>query len=176
MVKLSSLILGAAWTGAVPAMECHPGGPLVPRPRRIETLDTIRKALANITSTLDKAFSGEIRAGFDVKNTSVSLGLVSFDQADPSVPVWEYHRLSPANIRGTKRIDRHSQYLIGSVTKAISDAILLRHNLNLDDSITKYIPALAADSSLIPWENITLRALAGQVAGVVPNCKYFRDS
>jgi CubicO group peptidase (beta-lactamase class C family) len=171
MVKTPLLTLGAACIAAVQALECHPGGPLVPRPRQLDKFEAMQEALANLTSTLDKAFSGEIRAGFDVKNTSISMGLVSFDQIDPSVPVWEYHHLSPANVRGTKRIDRNSQYLIGSVTKAISDAILLRYNLNLDDPITKYIPALGDESSLIRWENITLGALAGQVAGVVPNCK-----
>ncbi|KAK0613264.1 beta-lactamase/transpeptidase-like protein [Immersiella caudata] len=169
MFKISLLTLGVAWTTAVQALECHSGGLLVPRPRGVQRLEAVQNALANLTSTLDKAFSGEIQAGFNVQNTSVSMGLVSFDQVDPSVPVWEYHRLSPANIRGTKRIDRHSQYLIGSVTKAISDAILLQHDLNLDDPITKYIPALDEKSSLIRWENITLGALAGQVAGVVPN-------
>lgn len=152
------------------ALECHPRGILVPKPRELKKSKTFQRALASLSSTLGNTFRGEIRAGFNTQNTSFSLGLVSFDQPDSSTPIWEYHHLSPANVQGTKRLDRHSQYLIGSITKAISDAILLRYNLNLDDPITKYIPALANRESLIPWENITLGALAGQLSGVVPNC------
>lgn len=51
------------------------------------------------------------------------------------------------------------------------DAIFLRTGVNAQDPITKYLPSLADHKSLIPWENITLGALAGQVAGVVPNCE-----
>ena len=47
---------------------------------------------------------------------------------------------------------------------------MLRSGINVDDPVTKYLPSLADDKSLIRWENITLGALAGQVAGVVPNC------
>lgn len=47
---------------------------------------------------------------------------------------------------------------------------MLRSGINIDDPVTKYLPSLADDKSLIQWENITLGALAGQVAGVVPNC------
>ena len=51
------------------------------------------------------------------------------------------------------------------------DAIFLRSGVNPDEPITKYLPALADAKSLVSWENITLGALAGQVAGVVPNCE-----
>ena len=154
------------------ALECHPEGPLVPRPGNLKQSATFQRALSNLASTLNAAFEGEIRAGFDIQNTSLSIGVVSFDQPDSNVPVWEYHHLSSENVNGTKSIDRHSQYLVGSVSKAITDAILLHSGLSLEDPITKYMPSLAAQESLIKWENITLGAVAGQVAGIVPNCKF----
>lgn len=102
------------------ALECHPGGPLVPRPHRLQQSATFQKALANLTATIDAAFQGKIRAGFDTQNTSISIGIVSFDQAEAGIPVWEYHRLSAENVNGTQSINRHSQYLIGSISKAIT--------------------------------------------------------
>ena len=73
-------------------------------------------------------------------------------------------------MNGTKKLDRDSQYLIGSVSKVISDALLLKSGLNLDDPIIKYIPTLNNGSSVIDWNNITLRALASQLSGMPPNC------
>jgi len=121
MVRLSNFSkIFAIVPATALALECHPEGPLVPRPRQLNHSASFQRVLANLTGILDAAFAGEIRAGFDVKNTSVSVGIVSFDQAGASVPVWEYHHLSAENINGTKRLDRQSQYLVGSVSKAIT--------------------------------------------------------
>ena len=51
------------------------------------------------------------------------------------------------------------------------DTLLFRSGINYDDPITKYLPSLANKDSLTAWEDITLGALAGQVAGIVPNCE-----
>ena len=48
----------------------------------------------------------------------------------------------------------------------------MRSGIDFDDPVTKYLPSLANKTSLIPWENITLGAIAGQVAGLVPNCRF----
>lgn len=117
MVRLCNLVATAA---TALALECHPEGPLVPRPRQLDKSATFRRALSNLTATLDAAFEGTIRAGFDTQNTSLSFGIVSFDQSQTDIPIWEYHHLSPENANGTKSIDRQSQYLIGSVSKAIT--------------------------------------------------------
>ncbi|GAB1317986.1 Beta-lactamase-like protein 2 [Madurella fahalii] len=148
---------------------CHPEGPPVPRPRRLKQSTTFQQALSGLSKTLDNALAGKIKAGFDIHNISFSIGITSFDQPQSDPLVWEYHHLSPANVNGTKSIDKHSQYLIGSISKAITDTLLLRSGINYDDPVTKYLPSLANNESLIAWEDITLRALAGQVAGVVPN-------
>ncbi|KAK4443048.1 beta-lactamase/transpeptidase-like protein [Podospora aff. communis PSN243] len=154
---------------AVLALECHPEGPLVPRPHDLRSSDAFQAVLQNLTSILDSSFDGKIQAGFDTQNTSISIGIVSFSQPEPDVPVWEYHRLSAENVNGTRELSRHSQYLIGSVSKAITDAIFLQSGMSGDDPVTKYLPSLDDERSFISWNNITLKALAGQVSGIVPN-------
>jgi CubicO group peptidase (beta-lactamase class C family) len=168
MAKLINLLLVIP---AVMAMECRPEGPILPRPRNLNQSDTFRRALANLTTTLDAAFNGDIRTSWDAPNVSLSMALVSLDQTEASIPLWEYHRLAPGNVNGTKHLDRHSQYLIGSVSKVITDALLIRSGVNVDDPVTKYLPSLDNDSSLIDWNNISLRALGGQLAGIPANCK-----
>jgi actin-related protein 6 len=126
----------------------------------------------NLTSVFDQAVAGEIKAGWAVENTSFSLALVSFDQNDPGVPVWEYHHLAEGNVNGTKNLTRDSQYLIGSVTKVFADLALLKSGLNLDESITKFLPALANSSSEIQWKDISLRALGSHLSGIPSNCKW----
>ncbi|KAK0648029.1 beta-lactamase/transpeptidase-like protein [Cercophora newfieldiana] len=152
-----------------PALGCHPEGPPVPRPRNLKQSETLQDALSGLATTLDDALAGKIKAGFDIRNVSFSIGIASYDEPASDPLIWEYHHLSPSNFNGTKSIDRHSQYLIGSISKAITDTLLLRSGINYDDPITKYLPSLANKASLTSWEDITLGSLAGQVAGIVPN-------
>ncbi|KAH6649431.1 beta-lactamase/transpeptidase-like protein [Chaetomium tenue] len=166
MVKLTHLLLGLP---AALAMECRPEGPIVPPPRNLKESATFQRALANLTATLDSAFKGEIKSSLDAQNVSLSVALVGLDQTDASTPLWEYHHLGSGNLNGTKSLDRHSQYLVGSVSKVITDAVLLRSGVNMDDPVTKYLPSLANETSRIDWKSISLRALGGQLAGIPAN-------
>ncbi|KAK4040428.1 beta-lactamase/transpeptidase-like protein [Parachaetomium inaequale] len=166
MAKLINLLLVIP---AAMAMECRSEGPILPRPRNLNQSDTFRRALANLTTTLDAAFNGEIRTSWDARNVSLSMALVGLDQTEASIPLWEYHHLAAGNVNGTKHLDRHSQYLVGSVSKVITDALLIRSGVNMDDPVTKYLPSLDNDTSLIDWNNINLRALGGQLAGIPAN-------
>lgn len=169
MVKLTHLLLGLP---AVLAMECRPEGPIVPPPRNLKESAPFQRALANLTATLDSAFKGEIKSSLDAQNVSLSVALVGLDQTDASTPLWEYHHLGSGNVNGTKSLDRHSQYLVGSVSKVITDAVLLRSGVNMDDPVTKYLPSLANETSRIDWKSISLRALGGQLAGIPANCMF----
>jgi CubicO group peptidase (beta-lactamase class C family) len=168
---LAIQLLGAAGIVAASTLECHPEGPIVPRPEHVAKSKSFQAALKKLTGTLDDATSGKIKPGWDTSNVSMSVSVVSLDQEASNVPLWEYHHLASGNVNGTKAINRNSQYLIGSVSKIISDAILLRSDLNIDDPITKYLPKLSNSSSLIQWDNITLRALASHLSGIPPNCQ-----
>jgi CubicO group peptidase (beta-lactamase class C family) len=121
---------------------------------------------------LNKAVNGTLRAGWHLDKTSFSVGLVSRFQERRQVPVWEYHHLAEDTILGTDDLTRDSQYQIGSISKAITDAVLIRSGLNLDDPITKWLPGLGGSPSLIRWETITLRQLASHMAGIPPNREF----
>ena len=159
--------------GLAAALECHPESALVPPPTDLAHSKPFQRSLSNLTDALDAAVRGKLKSGFDPHNVSFSVGVVSLDQSEPGVPLWEYHHLAPTNVNGTKSIDRNSQYLIGSVSKVISDAILIRSGVNLDDPITEYFPSLKNSTTPTRWENITLRGLSSHLGGIAPHCKWF---
>lgn len=152
------------------ALICRPEGPVLPKPTLQDT-PAFNDAAANLTKTLDAAVSGAIKAGWPVENVSFSLAVVSKDQKDPGVPLWEYHHLAANNVNGTKELDRDSQYLIGSVSKVISDYILLKSEVDIDAPVTKYLSKLKDSASRIHWEDVTLRMLASQISGAPENCE-----
>ncbi|KAJ3565467.1 hypothetical protein NPX13_g7494 [Xylaria arbuscula] len=151
------------------SLDCRAPGPVVPKPRHIQSHELFLAATERLTNALEAALSGDIEAGWPVENTSFSIGVVTHDQDDRAMPAWEYHHLSANNVNGTRRLSRDSQFLIGSISKVISDYILLRSGLDLGESIVAFIPELDGNGSLIQWEDITLGHLANQVAGIPPN-------
>jgi CubicO group peptidase (beta-lactamase class C family) len=143
---------------------------MVPRPTQLTEQPAFIDAAEALAMTLDSAISGSIDAGWPVENVSFSLAFVTLDQPDRAIPAWEYHHLSPRNVNGTADLTRDSQYLIGSISKVISDYILLRSGVDPDAIITDFIPELKDERSLVKWDNITLRQLASHTAGIPPNC------
>ena len=150
---------------ALAALTCRPDGPVLPKPylSSLKSSNLLAEAAANLTSSLDDAIAGSINAGWDTKNLSFSLAFISADQKDPAVPLWEYHHLAEANTRGTKTIGRDSQYLIGSISKLISDYVLLQSGVDLDMPVTDHLPKLAG--SKFGWEQVSLRMLASHLGG-----------
>ncbi|KAJ6008766.1 hypothetical protein N7522_003782 [Penicillium canescens] len=155
------------WSG------CVPYGPLVPRPTDLGKAKIIQDATAKLSQTLDDALAGKIKAGFDVDQTSFSIGFISPQKGNATLAngglIWSYHHLGKNNVNGTKIADENSQYLIGSVSKLFTDILLLKSNINPDDPITKYLPSLQGTQSLIQWDNITLSALSNHLAGITAN-------
>ncbi|KAF2966856.1 hypothetical protein GQX73_g6722 [Xylaria multiplex] len=169
--SLGVLLLSLLFLPSHATLECRPPGPVVPKPRYVNSHPKLVAATRKLTGVLEGALAGDIHAGWPVENTSFSIGLIMHDQGDKAVPVWEYHHLAPGNINGTRHISRDSQYLVGSISKVVSDYILLRSGLGLDESIATFLPELADEGTLIAWKSITLRHLATQVAGIPPNCE-----
>ncbi|KAI9896740.1 hypothetical protein N3K66_008912 [Trichothecium roseum] len=177
MPSLRSLVLPAL---ASAALTCRPEGPVLPKPR-LTSLDAsklLSEAAANLTATLDDALSGAIVAGWDTRNVSFSLALVSADQHALSeeggkgggkggVPLWEYHHLASANERGTREVGKDSRYLVGSVSKLVSDHVLLRSGVDARRPVTDWLPGLAG--SAFGWEGVSLEMLASHLAGAPTN-------
>lgn len=170
MRLLSTLTLPAV---ASAALDCHPEGPLVPRPilPSLDSSQLLSDAADNLSSILDNAVAGSVNAGWDMSNVSFSLALVSKDQEHPGVPLWEYHHLSEGNTEGTKELCRDTQYLVGSVSKLVSDYVLLQTGVDIDMPVPTYIPELGKPGSKIEWDGITLRMLGSHLAGVPANCQ-----
>lgn len=171
MRLLSTLALAYLSSGATSALECRPDGPTVPRARNLADSPFVKDATANLTTILDQAVSGEIAAGWAVENASFSLALVDYNQDDPGNPLWEYHHLADGNVNGTEKLDRDSQYLIGSVSKVFSTLVLLLSDVQLDTAVTKYLPELSNGSSTLVWDEVTLRSLANHLSGAPTNCE-----
>ncbi|KAK4211907.1 beta-lactamase-like protein 2 [Rhypophila decipiens] len=151
------------------ALECHPQGPILPRPRHLSKSPTFQAAARNLTDLLDSAFAGKLTAGFVTANVSVSVSLVSLDQTSPGIPAWEYHHTAENTENGTTMVDRDSLYMIASVSKAISDAIFIKSGVPAGDAITKYVPELASKESRIDWSVITMGMLGSHLGGIPPN-------
>lgn len=154
------------------ALECRPDGPTVPRARHLANSSFLAGATENLTAALDQAVAGEIAAGWAVENASFSVALVDYHQDDPGIPVWEYHHLAKGNVNGTDKLDRDSQYLIGSVSKVFSTLVLLLSDVQLDEPLTKYLPELSNSSSTLAWDEVTLRSLANHLSGAPTNCEF----
>ncbi|KAH7175336.1 beta-lactamase/transpeptidase-like protein [Dactylonectria macrodidyma] len=151
------------------ALNCRPEGPVLPKPTNLPDSPAFLTAESNLTQILDAAISGSIDAGWAIENTSFSLAVISLDQQDPGVPVWEYHHLAEGNTRGTKVLDRVSQYLIGSISKVVTVYILLNSGIDIDTPVVGLLPALGDPNSTIPWQNVTLRMLASYLGGTPAN-------
>jgi actin-related protein 6 len=153
------------------ALDCRPEGPVRPRPSSLHTSNIFKDAGGNLTTILSNAISGSIKTGWPVENLSFSIGLVSYDQPDAAAPIWEYHHLGKKNERGTKKLDKNSQYLIGSITKVISAYILMKSDINIDAPVTDFLPELTSPSSHIHWEDVSLKMLASHLSGAPTNCE-----
>lgn len=154
---------------------CPPDGPLLPRPKSLGNHDEFKQAGKEFTDLLNSAVAGKIESGWANENVSFSIALVSL--SDPtSASTWEYHHKAARNVKGTKKVDGDSQYLIGSISKVFTDLLLLQSGLNLDDPITKYLPELISPNSPIRWEAISLRALGSHLAGMQGFCRYYLSS
>ncbi|CAI6024718.1 unnamed protein product [Clonostachys chloroleuca] len=170
MIRMLSA-LALVPTLGVAELICGPSGPVLPR-QAISSLSSspiLQQAAANLTSSLNAAINGNITAGWETKNASFSIGLISANQSDAKVPIWEFHHRAEANTRGTLEVGRDSQYLVGSISKAISDYILLRSGIDIDTPVTEFLPKLTETESIIQWNQVTLRMLGSHLAGVPAN-------
>lgn len=184
-------------TKTPPLLACRPPGPVVPRPRNLSSSPRFLSAASNLASILDSALalapqnsSSAPNPGFSPLNTSFSVGLVSWDQEDKAVPLWEHHHLGSrrGNAEGTRELGRDSQYLVGSISKVFSDYLLLRSGgvVDPDARVADLVPELLGGGGGggggegggegggggIAWGEITLRMLGSHLGGIPPNCEF----
>ncbi len=177
----SSLLLLA--TTALAAPNCPPLGPVFEAPRNFTASATVRAAIANLTSAL-LARDADNSSGVRANETSYSLEVFSI--SDDSPLIFDWHHTSRAlslatNTTGVKKVDADTVYRLGSLTKIHTVYTWLAQDgdKRWNDPITKYVPELAAvadrgrkDPVAHPqWDDITIGALAGQLGGIIRDCK-----
>ena len=171
MKLIQNVVLVLALPSFIQAtLDCRPPGPVVPRPHNVSHQSLFMRATEYLTNALKEAIDGKIEAGWPVENTSFSIGIVTLDQPEKAIPAWEYHYLAQNNVNGTQNLTRDSQYLIGSISKVLSDYILLRSGVDPDAPVSQYLPKLN-NTSKIHWKDVTLRQLGSHLAGIPANCK-----
>lgn len=148
---------------------CPPDGPLLPRPTTLASQEAFKVSGTTLSHILDSVVNGDLEPGFPIENTSFSISVTSLDDKHGK-PAWQYHHRGTNNVNGTKKVDGDTQYLIGSISKVFTDLLLLKSGLNLDDPITKYLPELTNNNSLINWKEISLRALGAHLGGIQGFC------
>lgn len=148
------------------------GTPVLLPPRHLAQDRNLRHSLNRLTATLDSAVAGTINPGFRGNDTSFSIILT-----DASETLWEYHHTATATVQGTKKVDSNSQFRIASITKMLTDLLLLRLGLDLDEKITTYLPLLAGGKKKgrLEWEAVTLRDLGSHMSGVEEQYGYPED-
>ena len=147
---------------------CPPEGPRVPRPTDLAKSTFLNRATQNITASIRGALNGSIKAGWAINDTSFTLGVVSFEG---STPAWQYHHRGAGNVNGTKKVDADSQYHIGSLTKMVTDLIVLKSGIDITAPVTKYLPELRSNSSKIKWNEISISSLSTHLSGIPANCE-----
>lgn len=134
--------------------------PAFPVPSWPNGAKTLQHAFDDIDAKL-KALVSDSK--FDAASFSVAV-------SSESETLWDtFHTArTPNKTRpGVKHVDGDSLYRIASITKTFTVlGLLYQHQagrLELDAPISKYIPELRGQ---IPWNEITLRALASQLSGI----------
>jgi hypothetical protein len=162
------------------ASGCPLPGADFPPPINLSNDSTITSALKNFTSILDSGFSANNSAHGPVDPSGANA--VQIFSLESEFPLFEYYHdgstLSPS---GVQTVDGDSIFRIGSVSKLVSVYMLLVEigDKYWDTAITDIIPELrnrtnssANPINFVKWADITLGALAGQVAGLPRDCTF----
>lgn len=142
---------------------CYAPNPAFPVPSWPNAASTLHPAFDSMTKTYNSLVKDP-----KFENTSFSIEITSKTEY-----LWGYHHTAAhlnATRPGDTNVSSNSLYRIASITKTFTTlAILYQHaagNLSLDNPVSKYIPDLRSSDYTLPWNDITLRALASQLSGI----------
>ncbi len=166
-------------------------GPIFGAPKKLSKSPVMKEACSRLTELVRLATeTGTSAYGpFDGQTTSFS---IEFYTAHDDQPLLQYHHTAPSLAHGhgpgTNVVNSDTIYRIGSITKVVTVFLFLVQDgyTHFNDSITRYVPELrdAAqkyDAALHPidhvaWEEVTVGALAGHMAGIGSDCKPFNSN
>lgn len=158
-------------------------GPDVPAPTSPSTSNAIRLATKQLTNRLNAALDQAAASGLlDANTTSFGLNVYSIHEPASSLYTYFHNGRDFAHpVSGVAKVGEDTIFRIGSLSKLFTVYLYLMSvgDASWHDPITKYIPELAAymatnaaslrsgdQIDTIQWDQITIGALAGQIAGV----------
>ncbi|KAF2679526.1 beta-lactamase/transpeptidase-like protein, partial [Lentithecium fluviatile CBS 122367] len=154
---------------------CPIYGPVFPVPTDLASSATVKGALENITQTISDSLNSE-NSSYGLVNATAAYTLQIFALGSEE-PLLEYYHdgTTLSNDTGVQKVDGDSIFRIGSISKLITIYLFLVELGDglWNDPITQYIPELRnRDKSeenpvdYVAWDQITVGALAGHVAGL----------
>lgn len=169
------------------APNCPPLGPVFPKPSSQTLLSSpsVQAAIANLTATFTARDASNSTGAY---STSYSIEVWSASDA-PGTTLFSWHHTAPNltatwNTTGVRKVDKDTVYRLGSLTKifTIYTWLVQDGDTRWNEPITKYIPELAAAADKAKddpvgnadWGEVTIGALASQMAGIVRDCEYYR--
>lgn len=147
------------------------------------TISKSSRAFSQLASTFTDVFDELIKDGGSEKYGSImpnttSFSVVLFGGSDSlrEDPIFfEYHYTSPMDQSVTgKNLTASTKFPVGDVTMVFTVyAWLVDKGEQWEESITKYLPELAGIKGpfTVPWEDVTIGALAGQMSGLSRQCE-----
>lgn len=156
-------------------------GPDFPAPVDLSRSRPISEAQQLTTTAIQRALLNTTGyGGLDANATSFSLQVYSLHATDP---LFTYHFSAPAladPTEGVATVDSNTIYRIASISKLLTvySYLITAGDASFSDPITKYVPELAQyaetnaneperdDIDTVHWEDITVGALASQLAGI----------
>lgn len=174
MLSISTLITAlAASSLTIPlanAKLCPPLGAVLPAPKAPSGSQAVKTAIEKLRASLDSDFASKLNA------SGISIGVKSIHE---DAPLFSYHFTPPVMSGiGTKAIDDHTIYRVGSLSKLMPVlAVLQSNSINMEDSVLKYIPELKKLKSSdhingIAWEDVTVGSLANHLSGLSTDSEY----
>lgn len=179
-----------ACTSAVLAYKPTPLlGPVFEAPTGLQNSTVFRNALQDLQQTLDNTTkTGTTPYGaWPITNNSFSIQVFSATSDE----LFSYHYSSPAlehSKEGATHVNANSIYRIGSVSKLITVYLFLIEvgPKYWSHSITEFVPelevaarecsALSNPIGCVDWTDITLGAIASQMAGIARNCECLSEA
>lgn len=182
---LPCLLIAA--TAALAAPNCPPLGPTFEKPTNFKSSTAMQAAISNLTEILTARAqdnSPTVRAN----TTSYSIEVFSTSKEDPVIFSWHHTAsfLPASNTSGVTKVDADTVYRLGSLTKVFTVFTWLAQDgdSKWGDPITKYVPELAAAADRaksdpvanVPWDEVTIGSLAGQLSGAIRDCEFPRNA
>ncbi|KAJ4250895.1 hypothetical protein NW762_011545 [Fusarium torreyae] len=177
ILSLGLFLLRQAYTQQKP---CPLLGPIFPPVQHPLTSETFSNTITNLNTTF-----GELEKNGTLAGLNTTFYIQVFSASDT---LFRYGYVPPAmkSFLTSGTLDENTVFRIGSVSKLLNVYTLLAEvgMKHMNDPVTKWVHELALAAKKngddrtrkVQWNEVTIGQLAGQMAGVSRNCKYFHVS